>query len=166
VLPLYQRALIGFARGFGYVPTGPVWVHRLQSLHGEFRRSRGDRWMRYAIEALGGAYGAWMLGFCVQHYVRFRSGTDLYLAAMGVALLGLMVYLVMRNGVWYRFDGGTVSAYRAAGTLLWQEDLKGLTHVVCTRGRGTAVMRLHWSDHTRRMELYDSLEAALSAPPK
>jgi hypothetical protein len=34
VLRLYQRAVIGLARGFGYGPTGPAWVHRLQALHG------------------------------------------------------------------------------------------------------------------------------------
>jgi hypothetical protein len=74
----------------------------------------------------------------------------------------MAAWLLMRNGVWYRFEGGTVSAYRASGTLLWQEDLKDLSRIVCTRGRSTTVMKLHWPDRTRRMDLYDSLEAALS----
>jgi hypothetical protein len=166
VLRLYQRAIIGLARGFGYVPTGPVWVHRLQSLHGDFRRSRWDRWTRYVIEGIGLAGGAWTLGFSVQRYLRIPSGTDLILGAMALTLLTLFVVLVMRNGVWYHFDRGAVSAYRAGGALLWKEDLNGLTRIVCTRGRSSAFLRLHWPDRTRRMELYDSLEAALSAPPK
>jgi hypothetical protein len=165
VLRLYQRAVIGLARGFGYVPTGPAWVHRLQSLHGDFRRSRWDRWMRTALAAMLAAWGAWQLVVHVQGYLLMRSRADVYLGALAFGILAVALVLLMRSDVWYRFEGGTVSAYRAAGTLLWQDDLKSLTHILCTRGGSRIVMWLHWPDHTRHMELYASLEAALSAPP-
>jgi hypothetical protein len=165
VLQPYQRSLIGLARGFGYVPTSPAWPLRLQILHGDFRRSRVDLWMRYALAAMIATWGAWQLVVHVQGYLLMRSRADVYLGALALGILALALVLLMRNGVWYRFEGGTVSAYRGAGILLWQDDLKGLTHILCTRGGSRIVMWLHWPDHTRHMELYDSLEAALSAPP-
>jgi hypothetical protein len=139
-------------------------VHRLQSLHGDFRRSRADYCIRLALAGIIAAFGASQLVLHVRGYRLMQSSADVYLGAGTLGFLAMAAWLLMRNGVWYRFAGGTVSAYRAGGTRLWQEDLRDLSHIVCTRGRSTTVMKLHWPDHTRSMELYDSLEAALSAP--
>jgi hypothetical protein len=140
-------------------------VHRLQPLHGDFRRSRVDYCIRLVIAGITAAFGVSQLVLHIQGYWLMRSSADVYLGAGALGFLAMAAWLLMRNGVWYRFEGGTVSAYRAGGTLLWQEDLKDLSHIVCIRARFTTAMTLHWPNHTLRMELYDSLEAALPAPP-
>jgi hypothetical protein len=129
------------------------------------RRSRVDYCIRLAVAGIIAAFGASQLVLHVQSYRLMQSSHDVYLGALALGFLAMATYLLMRNGVWYRFEGGTVSAYRARGTLLWREELKDLSRIVCTAGRFTTVMKLQWPDRTRRMELYSSLEAALSPPP-
>jgi len=48
------------------------------------------------------------------------------------------------------------------GVVLWREDLAGLQRVTATQGRsGIISMKLIWRDHSRRMELYRSVQAAV-----
>ena len=159
----HQRAVFGLVSALGYVPTGPTWIQRLQSLRGEFRRPGFDRTIRYAVEALGIVYTVAIVRLSLQQYARYGSVNPPLLIMAFVLAVGT-AYLLLRNGVWYRLEGGILSAHRGTGALLWQEDLHGLLRVVCTRGPTHYQIRLYWPERSRRMELYPSLEVALSEP--
>lgn len=107
--------------------------------------------------------GALLTGLGYRTYLRTGSLQSLSLCVMPVAVIAAAFYAMSRNGIWYKFERGSVSAFSDSGKLQWREDLTGLTEVLCTQGRAVTVMTLRWSDHKRRMELYDSLRKVLAA---
>ncbi len=159
-----QRILIGFAQYAGFSPISPGGRDRLLVLHGEFRRSTSERVFWYVIEGLCMSWGAWMLALCVHEYVRWGSRAGWPVGAMGLVIISMGLYAITRNGRRYRFEHGVLTALRHNGQPLWQEDLAGLTSMTRMRGRRGFVttLTLRWPDHTRRLELVRSLEAALS----
>jgi hypothetical protein len=159
---IIQRLVIGFATAVGYVPTGNAWRDRLLLLNGEYRRSTSNLIFRYAMEGLITMSSALLFGSSCRQYLRTSSGAWLYLCVMSIVIVGVAFYALSRNGIWYKFRRGSLSAFSAGGKLLWHEDLSGLKAVLCTRGRGIALLTLLWSERKRRMELYASLEAVLS----
>jgi len=80
-----------------------------------------------------------------------------------VFCFGLATWFLRGLDVPYQFENGELRAVRR-GVVLWKEDLTGLTRLTATQGRSGAIwMTLRWPDHTRRMELYRSVRAAVEA---
>jgi hypothetical protein len=159
---IIRRLVTGLAMAVGYVPTGNPWRDRLLILSGEFRRSTSDKIWRYTMEGSITMMGALLFGSICRQYLRTGSGGWLFPCVVSIVVVASAFYALSRNGIWYKFQRGSLSAFSASGKLLWHEDLAGLKEVLCTRGRGIVLMTLVWPDRKRRMELYASLEAALS----
>ena len=157
-----QRVLIGVAYAMGGIPTDAHWIVRLQQLRGEFRRTSSDGWaVMFAAGvcvAFGGLYVGLMIGTARDPEPLFAPA---WFALPAVALFGLAGWFVRKLDVCYQFEGGEVRAVRR-GVVLWREDLAGLERVTATQGRsGIISMKLIWPDHSRRMELYRSVQAAV-----
>jgi hypothetical protein len=159
-LPAYQRALIRLAKGVGYAPPPHAWRDQLLKLNGEFRRSPLDLGGRVALEIMiigAGAYGLTM------SFWSDALGQDLpFFRGMFIVLIGLGLYLVRLNGIWYKFAHGSISALRGKGKVLWQENLADLTYVVLAGRSINPFLTLRWPHRRRRIELYDSLLRELS----
>ncbi len=132
------------------------WQDRIQALDGEFHSSAFDNGLRFLAEAASISLGALSAGTAW----RDRNWA---LGAFGLAVIaGTWFFLVRRNGIWYRFDRGSVSACSSNGTVLWHEALTGLTEVRRHDARGFSILILRWPDRRRYLPLYSSLEKALS----
>jgi hypothetical protein len=156
------RLVTGLAMAVGYVPTGSSWRDRLLILNGEYRRSTSDKIFRYALEGMITMSGALLFGSSCRQYLSTGSGGWLVPCLVSIVIVASAFYALSRNGIWYKFQRGSLSAFSASGKLLWHEDLAGLEEVLCTRGRGIVLMTLLWPERKRKMELYASLEAVLS----
>jgi hypothetical protein len=159
----FQRFVIAVARSAGYQPVGPAGIRRLCALQGEFRRSISERIVWYVFEGLALGWGSWMVGSAVSEYVRWGV-TEWSIGAMGGVIVSIGLSAIVRNGRWYEFNNGLLTVLRYNHQPIWQENLVGLTSATLMRGRGGFVttLVLRWPGHTRRLELFRSLEAALS----
>jgi hypothetical protein len=156
---------LGFGRAYA-LELGHANIHswrdRMRKLNGEFRRSCADEILRYMVEGLITMISASALVTSYRQYAHIAS--DIWLCLCGICFItvSLVCWAARKNGIWYQFQPGSLSAISASGKLLWREDLSGLKAVQCTRGRTTSSLALFWSDRTRSIELYASLEDALS----
>jgi hypothetical protein len=160
----FQRLIVGMARATGFAPIGPAWRDRLRALQGEFRRSTSERVFWYAFEGLAVCWGSWFVGFSVREYVNWGV-TEWPIGVLGGLIVSIGLFAITRNGRRYRFQNGTLTILRHNGQPIWQHTLAGLTSLTLMRGRGGFVttLTLRWPDHTRRLELFQSLQAVLSA---
>jgi hypothetical protein len=85
-----------------------------------------------------------------------------FFGGMSVVLVALGLYLISRNGIWYRFAGGSITALRGRSKVLWSENLVDLKYVVYTKGQRNPFLTLRWPHRKRRIELYTSLRRELS----
>jgi hypothetical protein len=164
----FQRLVIGLAKYAGFSPVWAGWQQRLLALKGEFRRSFSERVFWYVFEVLSISWGSWILALGVREYVRWGSREWWPIGVMGLGFLSIGLYAIARNGRSYRLEHGVLTVLRHNGQPVWQENLAGLTDITMMRGRGGFVttLTLRWPGHTRRLELFRSLEAALSAHVK
>lgn len=152
---------VGAITEFGRAPISHFWRDRILELNGEFRRSSADEVLRNMVEGCITLVSAVVIFTSCLHYARVGSDVWLYLDGLSLVTVGLARRAASKNGMWYQFQQGSVSAFSARGKLLWREDLSGLKAVYCTRGRAVTCLALRWPDRTRSMEFYASLEAAL-----
>ena len=157
-----QRLLTGVAYALGAVPTQARWAHRLQHLHGEFRRTSADWWSVVFTAAVLAALGGAFVGLCIRTVLQKDSPFfSAWFAVLAAVVFGLAVWFLRRLDIRYEFENGELRAVRG-GVVLWREDLTGLERVTATQGRtGVIWMTLTWPDRTRRMELYRSVQAEL-----
>jgi len=123
-----------------------------------------ERVFWYLFEGLAVCFGVGLVSFCVRDYLSWGL-TDWPIGVMGSAILLTGLFAITRNGRWYRLDHAVLTAVRSNGQVAWQEPLAGLESVMVTRGRGgfVSTLILRWPGHTRRLELFRSLEAALAS---
>ena len=157
-----QRLLTGVAYALGYFPTDSRWAHRLQHLHGEFRRTSSEGWSVRLTVALLVATGGAFVGFVIRTALQKDSPFfSAWFAVLAAVVFGLAVWFLRRLDIRYEFENGELRAVRG-GVVLWREDLTGLERVTATQGRtGVIWMTLTWPDRTRRTELYRSVQAEL-----
>jgi hypothetical protein len=157
-----RRLLIGVAYAMGGVPTDAHWIVGLQQVRGEFRRTPSDWWSMVFTAGICVAMG----GLCVGLGLATAWQPDplfspAWFAVPAVLFFALAGWFLGRLDIRYAFENGEVRAVRR-GVVLWREDLAGLMRVTATEGRtGVISMTLRWPDHTRRMELYRSVRAAV-----
>ena len=85
-----------------------------------------------------------------------------FFGGMSVVLVALGLYLVSRNGIWYGFADGSITALRGRGKVRWSENLADLQYVVYTKGQLNPILTLRWPHRKRRIEFYASLRRELS----
>src|SRR5205823_11256394 len=69
-------------------------------------------------------------------YLRTGSASFLVVCTLSVAIVAGAFYLVSQNGIWYKFEHGSVSAFSPNGKLLWRSEehtseLQSLAYLVC-----------------------------------
>ena len=150
----------------GYVPTDKTWVDRLLAVRGEFRRSTMESTFILSMAVMAGGAAAFLLAFAFRLYRQDASshGSLFFLGASLVLAAGT-AYLFHRSRVRYVFEHGHVSSLTASGRVMWREDLAGLSDIQGTQVRGVWWLTLRWPDRQRKLELYDSLRAALMQHP-
>ena len=158
-----KRAVISAAAAFGFKPVGRKWIDAFSALNGPFERTAWELSFYVASLVLIAAFIAVSAALAVREY---RHSGWSFAAELGFlycfGMSCLLVYLVSRAGLRYRFSAGTVSAYNTWGRKLWSEDLTGLKDVSFFTARGSTTMTLFWADRKRRMMLFNSLRNAMN----
>ena len=160
---------LAVAGAAGFIATPKAWAERLPSLQGEFRRSPSEVLYQIGLAALFVACGGLVMGLAIREYITDRPDAQFYfLSALAGFLFFVAIYVLRRTGIWYKFENGSVAAFRSDGQPIWTESLSGLSYVTRTAGQGIVYMTLRWRDRKRRLEVYDSLRQALitSASPQ
>jgi hypothetical protein len=163
-----NRAVLGVVSGllslFGFMPTPPGWLRRLPHLHGTYRRSTFDRAFTVLMSVMVMCIAAFDSGLLIHEFRNRHDPATMGILGFAAPVLGTLgVMLYRRSGLHYKFDGGTLLALSGSERTLWAEPLVGLMTILCTSYRGTMSMLLIWPDRKRRVEVFDSLYAALNA---
>lgn len=139
------------------------WTAALKRVQGEFRRSRLDEvYLQFPalVAMITGGQLVW------QALAGPRAGLDRWIDSLvglaGIGLIGVGLLIAIRFvGTRYRFADGMVCEISARGRIRWQEPVATLQSVRSLRGgRGLPSLMLHWETVRRRVELFDSLDAA------
>ena len=158
------RSLSALVAGrLGFRPAGDDWAERLPQLNGRFRRSAYENGLRIFgavmalalvvfVPAMEMSRGAWLVDLL-----------DSFHLALATVMVVLAVFLLWPLGRSYAIENGELSYVSRRGRTLWREDLRGLEYVTCSSGGARSpIMTLKWPDRRRRIELFESLEKALS----
>lgn len=163
---LLRDGITTLARAGGFTPTGAHWVERIKHVRGEFRPSTTENALRWFVLGLC-VFACALLSFASIRDFRADFPTDAaWFDAMGaVIFLILLVMLVYWPWRRYIFENGSVRCIWANGHEFWREDLAGLQDIICTTSwqSGVTWMKLRWADHSRRVQLYDSLRNVLDS---
>lgn len=134
-------------------------LQTLRGLDGEFRRGRFEETSLWLVGAIACATGAYLAGTS-------RASVDMLgppalRLLIGVILVGLGLGIVLvRSGIYYRINVGEFRAYRGKRQL-WTESLGTIEGASVVTSKGLQTLRLSFPDHTRSMELFESLGARL-----
>lgn len=159
----FREGATAVARVGGFSPTGRNWVERIKHLSGEFGPSQLELFPRWFMAlGCGVASVAAALG-CVRDF-RNEFLTDVAWLEATSTIVFLSLFVLGVYWLWrrYIFEGGSVRRIWGKSHELWREDLTGLKDIICTSGP-VNWMKLEWSGHSRRVQLYDSLRKALDA---
>ncbi|HVY22415.1 MAG TPA: hypothetical protein VG962_03600 [Steroidobacteraceae bacterium] len=140
-------------------------LDQLRHLEGEFRRSTGDRWFfrLVAFIPLVGGLAGLQAGY--QRFRQFGDVAELWFAlGLSIILILPSAYLMRRAGYWYRFVAGKVQLRSGSGKILWEENLAAIESVSFRSSRSNDYLILHWADAKHYIEIYNSLESALTDP--
>jgi len=155
---MLRKLSASIASNLGYRPDAHHWAARLPQLQGHFRRSKYENGLRVF-------YAAFVLMLAAVPQLapgRVDRSDPIILVSMAV-MVGLAVIMLWPLGRSYVFKDGELSLVSRRGHVVWREDLRGLEYVTCSGGAGRSViMTLRWPDRRRRIEVFGSLEKALS----
>jgi len=146
----------------GFSPVGHDWVERLPHLQGHFRRSASENGLRVFFAALAFGLVPFILVMEMSRGAWLVDLLDSFYLALMAAMVGLGVVMLWPLGRSYVFKNGELSCVSWRGRVMWREELRGLEYVTCSRGGGRTIMTLKWPERRRRIELFESLERALS----
>ena len=160
--PSIKRAIISAASALGVKPVGRQWIEAFSALNGSFERTGWELSFYVAtmvvVAALITIFAS--LGIGEYRHSGWSPGVE-FAFAYCLGMSCLLVYLVSRAGLRYRFSAGTVSAYNTWGRMLWSEDLTGLKDVSFFTARGSTTMTLFWAQRKRSMVFFNSLRNAM-----
>jgi hypothetical protein len=142
------------------------WTAAIKQISGEFRRDRSGDFSFQFLICMHGVLGAWMLwATTIGPYSPHESPFDWLLPSQGAVLLGLS-FLWARKvfGVRYRFMHGEVCEISSGGRIRWREPLVTLERVTFPwpARYGPQMLTLHWTTHQPTIELFPSIDAAVS----
>jgi hypothetical protein len=140
-------------------------IEALASLDGVFRRSFWE--LFYFGEAIAGSL--LVVALCVHSSIGYLRLDDpsqrpfaWILIAIAVAFSVFPVWAARRLPMYYEFHRGSVRCVRGKGKTIWSENLAGVCATKTSGGFGPIWwITLRWSDHSRRIEFFESIRKAL-----